>query len=192
MPKFSVQIRKKRKFQGNQYSSSAAGIIDNNKETPEIFDENQNNTCDVAEDAANDSLNSSASYSKLKGHLVISPVNFTEKNADIVKVSPPSSSTIANYHSNFVTGYRIIDMELLSVAFNLLLCPECNNNVVFNENKKQGCSVMFSITCRCGWEHNFWLFRKVDTTGQDFSKCRGFDINKRFLYAMTKLWTRIL
>ena len=69
-----------------------------------------------------------------------------------------------------------------------MLCPECKeNNIQFVELGKQGCARNLMLECQCGWDHTFWSSEKVNnklTKTEDPAVFRGFDINKRFFYAM--------
>ena len=98
--------------------------------------------------------------------------------------SPRSQKRTYNYKSQPVTGYRFIDMELLSSAFQLLRCPECSNSISFHEVNKQGCAHLLLLTC-C-WEHEFWSSKKINSSRSKSANKNnsGFDINKRLLYSM--------
>ena len=80
-----------------------------------------------------------------------------------------------------------MDMYILQNVFNML-CPECKqNNIQFVELGKQGCARNLMLECQCGWDHTFWSSEKVNnklTKTKDPTVFRGFDINKRFFYAM--------
>ena len=72
---------------------------------------------------------------------------------------------------------------------NVLLCPGCiQTTIQYHKINKQGCATKVMLSCECGWEHMFWTSKKVSSNknrNTDLqSNYRGFEINKRFLYAM--------
>ena len=138
--------------------------VDNGETANDYGDYNINDTPD--------SLNKSASSQKLERHTLISP-----KSAP----KPQSLTGKYKYEPQTVTGYRFIDLELLSSAFKILTCPECSlSNISFKEVIKQSSAHKFKLACHCGWEYDFWSSKKTKSK----KKSRGFDINKRFLYSM--------
>ena len=79
----------------------------------------------------------SISHSKLFAHTITR--NYHQKS------SSPSSTV----KSSAITGYRIVDMEILSDIFNLLLCPECqssNLKFVEDQKKKKRVVILFTFT----------------------------------------------
>ena len=78
-----------------------------------------------------------------------------------------------------ISGYRIIDIELLNSVFKEMRCPECTQLALsLNENvpKKMGLASSLYIECsRCLYKNEFFT-----STMQDSS----FDVNKRMVYTM--------
>ena len=78
-----------------------------------------------------------------------------------------------------ITGYRIIDIELLSFVFSLLHCPKCSGNTVELHgkfSKKKGFASYLCIECKsCDYSYKFYTSRIADKT---------FDINRRMIYSM--------
>ena len=63
----------------------------------------------------------------------------TPKSSSAVKVKSIDLGSPIKYDK--ITGYRIIDMELLSGIFEAVLCPTCKNNwlrLLEKHGKKQG------------------------------------------------------
>ena len=80
------------------------------------------------------------------------------------------------------TGYRMLDIEILSSVFQLLLCPECSSNSLqFGENlrKKNGCASLLVVRCsECLWCHEFYSSQKIRG---------GFEVNQRLVYGMRNI-----
>ena len=81
-----------------------------------------------------------------------------------------------------ISGYRIIDTEILSVIFSLLLCPQCEQrSLMLGDHicRKQGLSSLLVLKCtNCKFIEEFHTSK---TCG------RGFDINSRIVYTMRTL-----
>eukprot|EP00795_Rhopilema_esculentum_P007254 gene7254-12939_t len=79
------------------------------------------------------------------------------------------------------TGYRLIDMELISQAFKVLACPECLScslEVKDNHRAKNGFANKLSLTCQeCFWSYEFFTSKIVKGS---------YEVNKRFAYAMRR------
>lgn len=86
--------------------------------------------------------------------------------------------------SDNVCGYRFIDMSILDTIISSLICPVCCNNTVQlaeNLNKRFGSASALEISCICGYKKLFYTSPKCTIKG---TKNAGFEINKRFVYAM--------
>ena len=81
--------------------------------------------------------------------------------------------------SSTITGFRFVDMELLSTAFSAMRCADCGEfSIVLSENhlKRQGCASSLRVFCEnCGWKHEFWTSKKEDLS---------FEVNRRLVYSM--------
>ena len=80
---------------------------------------------------------------------------------------------------NSATGYRFIDVSILSNVFEQLLCPGCSSaslTLTDNFEKKNGCASFLFIDCiSCHWNLKFCT--SINIQG-------SYEINKRFVYAM--------
>ena len=82
-----------------------------------------------------------------------------------------------------VTGYRFVDMELLSDVFQQVMCKECGSSacLVLEDNRREqkGSASHLRVRCEtCGWVYTFHTSKKVQ---------HSFDINKRLVYAMRSM-----
>ena len=109
---------------------------------------------------------SSASHRKLN-----SVPSFVEKQ--------PETPQVAN---GYVTGFRLVDLEILSNIFSLLPCPECHQSTITlmeNNQNKHGFASQLKVFCEnCGWKEEFF------TSGKG---SKAFDVNRCFVYAMRSL-----
>ena len=78
-----------------------------------------------------------------------------------------------------ITGYRVIDTELLAVAFAQLSCPACSNNTITlreKNSKKYGLASCLRIKCTtCEYSYDFYTSRRNN---------KSYDVNKRIVYGM--------
>lgn len=82
-----------------------------------------------------------------------------------------------------VTGYRFVDMELLSDVFQQMMCKECGDSACLvledNPHERKGSASHLRVRCEaCGWVYTFYTSKKVQ---------HSFDVNKRFVYAMRSM-----
>ena len=93
-------------------------------------------------------------------------------NKDIPTNTPKQNDT-------YITGYRFVDVEILTDLIKMLCCPECNENrLLLHENfhKKKGfVSLMFIKCVKCDFCLEFCNSKSAD---------QGYDINRRIIYAM--------
>ena len=69
------------------------------------------------------------------------------------------------------TGYRIIDMDVLTDLFSVVCCPDCGANLKLLETKKQGILFHLSLVCKseeCKWTHSSWTSKKKAKASQSF------------------------
>ena len=81
------------------------------------------------------------------------------------------------------TGYRILDMEILSGIFRLLICPECmsKESLMLEDDlsKKNGCANHLKLVCEeCCWFHIFYTSKQTKGT---------FEVNRRLVYGMRSI-----
>ena len=165
MPKkFCSNRRKKRSFHGNQPSVTAdlpASDNSNNLDTSESTnidpDSVDLDATSVKNEISEEGTTPSVSASKLASNPV--PIN-----------SPSSMKSI-------ITGYRIMDMEILADIFSEIACPYCHvKNLILREVfvKRQGSSSLLELYCTCDFVKEFYASKKIG---------RRFDVNKRIVYS---------
>ena len=96
------------------------------------------------------------------------------------KIQTILSETPKQHHN--ISGYRIMDMELLSNVFSIVLCPECEHSSLSLINRV---SLLLLLQCsrlNCELKKEFYTsnFWSKD-------KNKAFDVNKRIVYAMHTL-----
>ena len=71
-----------------------------------------------------------------------------------------------------ITGYRLMDMEILSATFSLLTCPDCAQFTLMlmeNHLHRKGCTSCLHLICKtCQWLNKFCCSKK---------KTQGFQVN---------------
>ena len=84
-----------------------------------------------------------------------------------------------------ITGYRIIDMTILSGIFNEFQCPICEHttlSLIEDAKQKKGLSACLFIKCdKCNYRKEFYTSSRVKG-GKS-----SFDINRRTVYTMRTL-----
>ena len=116
---------------------------------------------------------------------VIGDIVRDDIDMNVTAGSSVSSSKVENISdsiiNNPISGYRLIDMELLSSMFSGLLCPECYACTLTLSDvpsKKKGLASLLTIKCSsCG--HSVESY-----TSKISTKDKTFDINYRAVYAM--------
>lgn len=107
---------------------------------------------------------------------------------DLSTLSSASSQKVQTFEavtptqSSKITGYRIVDTEILSDVIEMLLCPTCEEftlSLCDNVLQKQGFSSSLMIKCS-----NCELITEFHTSK---SAGRGYDVNKRMAYTMRVL-----
>ena len=103
------------------------------------------------------------------------PTTLSSDKIETIDAETPKSS-------DEITGYRIIDTEILFKVFQLVLCPDCYKpSLKFRDrlSKKMGRSYLLYLEClNCGYLHEFY------TSG---STGKGFDVNTRMVYDMRSM-----
>ena len=154
MPRESTTRSKKRKFRGNRYG-------------------NTRETCVVEEEHYPDAGPSASG--ETAGTLSASARKIGFQNTE--RCSTSEEGINCN-----VTGYRLIDMELLSELFQQMPCIECGKSCLIleeNPRERHGCASHLRLRCdECGWVYTFYTSKKV-------KQC--FDVNRRLVYAMRSI-----
>ena len=108
--------------------------------------------------------------------IITTPVKVQEtlsqrKVHDILSATPKSTDSI--------TGYRILNVDILNTVFQSMRCPECMElKLSLKENipKKQGLASLLYVFCKsCEYAKEFYTSKRAG---------KGFDINRRIVYTM--------
>ena len=81
-----------------------------------------------------------------------------------------------------ITGYRFVDVEILSDIITLLCCPNCERSgLTLHENfsKMKGFSTLLLIKCDFGFEKEFYL--------SQHTTAKTHVINRRIIYTMRSI-----
>lgn len=85
-------------------------------------------------------------------------------------------------HANIVgiTGYRLVDVELLGRVFSSLRCADCGCfTLTENTISRKGCASELRVLCHnCGWRNEFYTSKK---------QAKSFEVNRRLVYSMRSL-----
>lgn len=78
-----------------------------------------------------------------------------------------------------VSGFRFVDMAILSGIFELLPCKECqqcNLELLEDTGRRKGCASYLYLACStCSWKKEFYTSSKVNYF---------FEVNRRIVYSM--------
>ena len=125
---------------------------------------------------------------ELETERVVPEDNSVLEEAEISTVSISKINVETDSHDNEdkVTGYRMIDTEILNYIFQLLACPECflTDTIELTDllQKKKGLASCLSLKCSsCGFSHRFYPSKSIDT-GK--SGMKVFDIYVRTICGM--------
>ena len=156
--KFSTKRHKKRKgFCGRKVVESENRLINVNTSVNSDSSIVNSESLNVNNESTNLSNESTASEKKIQNIAVTSTPDNKER----------------------ITGYRLVDMEILSFVFSALGCPECCKcelNLGETFLKKKGLASCLLLTCKnCGYSKDFYT---------SVSNDNSFDINIRTVYSM--------
>ena len=130
-----IQGQNKRRFSGNRFVQNAKKSCTN---------ETHQNCANSNEADAQSTSSASVSASSRKVNVIESP-----------------NATKESIHA---TGYRFIDIEILSEVFQQVVCKECgeSSSLVLEDKKfeRKGCASHLRLRCEeCGWVFRFILRR---------------------------------
>lgn len=116
---------------------------------------------------------------KTDGEPSTSSDNMSASARKIGKQSSTVAEGCAEGQSSKLTGYRFIDMEILSELFQQMVCKECGGSCLVLEDKpteRKGNASHLRVRCeKCGWVYTFYTLKKIH---------HGFDVNRRLVYDM--------
>lgn len=156
-------MQKKRRFYGNRFTNANKSVVSTPAAREHINDVELGNNI------------STASAAK------IIPVITECITGNINENDNDNSKNISDnkYNKDNITGYRFMDMEILSDIIKTLCCPECRNQrleLKENFSNKQGLASCLVVVCACGYTHPYHTSRSCGK--------KGFDINRRIVYTM--------
>ena len=129
-PKFRTTKRPKRKFSGNQFTKP---LKDSQSDEPK-------------EEAHGSNTLGEHTKKSVSSKKLLSNPEFPESK--LFKDEEPSQEEAT------ITGFRFVDMELLSTAFSSMRCAECAHfTLVLSENhlERKGCASSLRVFCKnCG------------------------------------------
>lgn len=106
----------------------------------------------------------------------------TSQSASARKIGASNGSPTSTLNENGVSGYRIIDMAILSIMFKMLPCKECFDReltLVDDITQRMGCASCLALQCNtCGWTETFYTSERVG---------HYFQVNRRMVYAMRSI-----
>ena len=157
-PKFRSTKRPKRKFSGNQFTKPSK---DSQSDEPK------------EEAHGSNTLGKHTKKSVSSKKLLPNP-EFPESK--LFKDEEPCQEEAT------ITGFRFVDMELLSTVFSSMRCTNCAHfTLVLSENhlERKGCASSLRVFCKnCGWKHVFWTSKK---------QTLSFEVNRRLVYSMRSI-----
>jgi hypothetical protein len=163
--KCSTNKHKKRRWFGGKRRQEAAvdNGVNNVVNNPGFGEENVNNVLPVPLPLPTPVINESVNNVN----------NECISSRKVIPVTPQKVSLIP-------TGYRIMDIKILSDVIHRLQCPDCGESVSLTENHslRKGFSSALEISCACIFKLKFQTSRNIKN---------GFDVNKRIVYTMRTL-----
>ena len=106
--------------------------------------------------------------------------------ASLSKVIDIESDISLGQEGSSISGFRIVDMEIINLVINLLACPECLqvNSLKLND--------INAITCSaCPYTHEFFTSKQVKNHYEEKEKNKGggsyMEINLRAVYGMRSI-----
>jgi hypothetical protein len=154
MPKArSAYVKKRRQFRGNRYI------------TKEEREENiQTTSSSLSDDVQNE--------------IMSEPESSPQPSASARKIKTPEPMNTEGTEGE-PTGYRFMDLSILSGIFKALPCRECKQfTLALSENfqKRKGCASNLELHCQvCSWKQDFYTSAKISCF---------FEVNRRLVYAM--------
>lgn len=167
-----------RRFNGNQYTSKQQ---DEEVQTePEVVEEAFAATETEEDNVGNVSLQRENIDSVAMNVEITEKPCTPTKTVSENKVQDILTNTPKQTDKN-ITGYRILDVEIISELFNELYCPACKlEHLKLHEKliEKKGLSSLLFVYCCCGYEREFRTSRQCG---------KFFDVNTRLTYAMRSI-----
>ena len=111
----------------------------------------------------------------------------TASSSKVIDVDLPSSNQLNSKPTSSITGYRLVDMLILSKVFSLLGCPECHDvdclKLNDNDENKKGLARQLILKCSsCLYSYDFYTSREVNLPKRNKGGRKLRDINVRAVY----------
>ncbi|XP_032242888.2 uncharacterized protein LOC116621099 [Nematostella vectensis] len=155
MPKNRSVRRPKRRFSGNQHTKLQ-------ETSPKIA---KKDDVDETRVDVNTSSRRSVSSKKLSKDVPKLSTSFHEQSGE-----------------PFITGYRLIDIEILSEILYSRRCSECADSsltLMENQLQRKGCASSLRLLCSsCGWKTEFFTSKK---------QAKSYEVNRHLVYSMRSL-----
>ena len=95
---------------------------------------------------------------------------------------PRFDDNIKPNEESIVSGYRFVDMAILSFVFRMLPCKECFECSLIQQEmngKRKGCaSNLMLLCCSCGRNNQFFTSSQIS---------RFYEVDRRLVYAMRSI-----
>ena len=157
MPKARSAYFKKRRFSGNRFTVG----LEN--------EENLGNTRGHASTTLSHAVNNNDGST---------PETLQKPSASARKIATPEPQNVLGTDGE-PSGFRLIDLSILSSIFKLLPCGECKQltlEMFENVPKRKGCASSLELRCQgCSWKEAFYTSPKTSYF---------FEVNRRLVYAM--------
>lgn len=167
----------KRRFYGNRYTKEkqcSPAIVSDNETLAHADDNDVPRTSQVSEPTE------STAVEDKSGELYNKDIPMNSISFSKVESISFEESINNDYHDG-ISGYRLVEMSILSNIFKSFACPECYHcELVLQEqkSKKKGFSSYLSVVCsNCNYSRHFNTSKTAGVNG-------GYDINRRMVYAM--------
>ncbi len=184
MGKCTSKRRPKRSFYGNQHTRVAGKCLFKNKNVGRPA-KLKKLTARAEQQRSQTSPIAGPSHSSSKSELLQSTPR-ESRSASFNKLSFAKKLDEIKRPATQATGYRFIDIDILSGIFKILFCPHCmtQNSLTVEDDltKKNGCASHLMLACQeCDWSHNFYTSKK--TKG-------SYEVNRRLVYGMRSIGSR--
>ena len=134
------------------------------------------NTVNNELNTVNNSVNNSVNTELEATIIELEEAESSSGNIDSVNKQSCSSATSSKIETfeastpkekNGISGYRIVDTEILSNVFSVLLCPICTSNELFlgeRATKKQGVASCLYVKCsNCSYTNQFYSSKTTNS-----------------------------
>ena len=173
MPKQRTARRGKRRFSGNQFTT-----VRGKKVEKDVNVDINEEPCD-----SSDAVDTPADTPEGVQHSPSVSAKKLSSSSGVGEEKLKESSEYGNdFSASSITGFRMVDMEILSGMISSLRCADCGCftlSLMENTFDRKGCASMLRIFCNnCGWKTEEYSSKK---------QTQSFEVNRRLVYAMRSL-----